>query len=275
MTKHKKTRSLIYHIACITLGLIVLSPIIYATLISFMRPDEILSSDVNIIPDGLYIGNYVNAMTETTIFRFFANSLVISIGSGIIRVIVCSLAAFAFSFFQFRFRNVLFFLFLGTMLIPEDILIVQNYNTAASLGLVNTYLGMIVPSLASAVSVFILRQYFLTYSKELKEAAHIDGCSNFTFFLRILIPSTTPVLTVVFITTFIGTWNSYLWPLIITNVNEMRPVQVAITMLNFPDGSPHGSVMAAAVLILIPTIVLFLIFQRKIVSGIMSGSVKG
>lgn len=275
MTNMKQLKSVVYHMVCIVLGLLLLSPIIYAALISFMRPDEILSGGVNLIPEGLYFGNYMNAVTETTIFRFFTNSLIISFGNGVIRVIICSLAAFAFAFFQFKFRNLLFFLFLGTMIIPEDILIVQNYHTASGFGLVNTYLGMIVPSLASAVSVFILRQYFLTYSKELKEAAHIDGCSNFSFFVRILLPSTTPVLTVVFITTFIGTWNSYLWPLIITNMNEMRPVQVAITMLNFPDGSSHGSVMAAAILILIPTIILFLIFQKKIVSGIMSGAVKG
>lgn len=275
MIKTKSLQSFLYHLVSILVGLIVISPIIYAVSISLMRPDEILRPGLHFIPDGLYFGNYMNVFEKTTIFRFMINSLVISVGTSVVRIIICSMAAFAFAFFEFRFKKVLFFLVLGTMLIPEDILIVQNYDTVSRMGLINTYLGMMLPSFATAVSIFILRQYFLSYSKELKEAAHIDGCSNFTFYTRILLPSTTPVLSAVFITTFIGAWNSYLWPLIVTNKDEMRPVQVAITMLNFPDGSPHGSIMAAAVLILVPTIVLFLVFQKQIISGTMAGSVKG
>lgn len=275
MINKKSIQSFCYQVICILIGFIVMMPVLYAISISFMRPQEILGRGLHLIPDSLYFGNYVKAISETTIFRFMANSLIIAIGSGLIRIVVSSLAAFSFAFFDFKGKHLIFFLMLGTMMIPEDILIVQNYITVSKLGLINTYLGMMAPSLAAAVSIFVIRQYFLSYSKSLKEAAHIDGCGNFKFYGKILLPSSVPVLTTVFIITFVGVWNSYLWPLIVTNKNEMRPVQVAVTMLNFPDGSPHGSIMAAAVLILIPSIILFLLFQKRIVGGMMVGSVKG
>ena len=103
----------------------------------------------------------------------------------------------------------------------------------------------------------------------------MDGCGNFRFFVEILIPTTTPALTTVFISSFVGTWNTYLWPLIVTNVNEMRTAQVAITMLNSEASSDYGVVMAASTVILMPSILVFILFQRKIVGGMMSGSVKG
>jgi sn-glycerol 3-phosphate transport system permease protein len=127
------------------------------------------------------------------------------------------------------------------------------------------------------MNIFIMRQNFLSYSKSLREAALVDGCGNFKFYSRILMPSNAPLIVTVFISSFVGTWNTYLWPLLVTNVNEMRTAQVAVTMLNINEGSSYGpgAVMAAAVLILIPSILVFLIFQRRIVGGIMAGAVKG
>ena len=160
------------------------------------------------------------------------------------------------------------------MIIPTDVLVVQNYFTVAELGLINTYMGMMIVFFVSAMNIFIMRQNFLSYSKSLKEAAMVDGCSNFRFFLQILLPSSSPILFTVFISSFVGTWNTYLWPLIVTTVNEMRTAQVAITMLNVSDASAYGVVMAASIIILIPSILIFLLFQKKIVGGMMEGSVK-
>jgi len=271
----KKYRSVLYQAFCLFVGIVVLLPIAYAVLISFMEPPEILRREFHLIPDGLYLGNYIKAITKTTLFRFMYNSLVVAGVSSLVRVITCSMAAFSFAFFQYRGKNLIFMLYLGSMMIPPEILILQNYATTAKLGLINTYPGMMVVFLVSATHVFILRQNFLSYSRSLREASAIDGCTNFMFFCRVLIPSSTSALITVFIASFVGTWNSYVWPLIVTNRDNMRTVQVAITMLNFPDESPHGAIMAAAVLILIPSALVFLIFQKKIKSGIMAGSVKG
>ena len=134
---------------------------------------------------------------------------------------------------------------------------------------------MMVIFFVSGMNIFVIRQYFLSYSLSLKEAAHIDGCGNLQFFLQILLPTTTPALVTVFISSFVGTWNTYLWPLIVTNVNEMRTAQVAITMLNTEASSNFGVVMAAATIILSPSVLVLALFQRKIVGGMMGGAVKG
>jgi sn-glycerol 3-phosphate transport system permease protein len=166
-------------------------------------------------------------------------------------------------------------LFIGTIMIPSDVVLVTNYITISRLGLVNTYLGIMLIYFVSALNIFMMRQNFLSFSKSLKEASHIDGCGNFRFLLQILLPISTPAVTTIFISSFIGIWNIYLWPLIVTNQNNKRTVQIGITMLNFPEGTVYGPIMAASIIVLLPSILIFLIFQKKIVSGIMGGSIKG
>lgn len=275
MNKKKAVKSAIYQICCMLLGLVVISPVIYCVLISFMEPAEILTKDLHLVPNYLYLVNYIKAVTRTDIFRFMFNSLVVALVSSIVRMVTASFAAYSFAFFEYPGKKLLFYLTIGTMIIPADVLMVQNYFTVAKMGLINTYTGMMVIFFVSAMNIFVIRQYFMSYSTSLKEAAHMDGCGNFRFFVSILIPTTTPALTTVFISSFVGTWNTYLWPLIVTNVNEMRTAQVAITMLNSEASSDYGVVMAASTIILLPSILVFVLFQRKIVGGMMSGSVKG
>lgn len=270
----KVLKSVLFQGFCIAIGLILMAPIIYALLVSFMQSSEILTTEFNLIPDKLYLGNYITAVTQTKMFRFMINSFIVAFVSSIVRIITSSLAAFGFAFFEFKGKGILFFFVIASMIIPTDVLVVQNYFTVAELGLINTYMGMMIVFFVSAMNIFIMRQNFLSYSKSLKEAAMVDGCSNFRFFLQILLPSSSPILFTVFISSFVGTWNTYLWPLIVTNVNEMRTVQVAITMLNVSDASAYGVVMAASIIILIPSILIFLLFQKKIVGGMMEGSVK-
>lgn len=263
-----------YQIFSLALGLLIIFPILYALSISFMHPQDILSRPPRLLPKTPFLGNYVKAITSTMLFRYMLNSLFMATVVSAVRVVTASLAAYGFSFFRFPGKNVLFMLCLGTMMIPGDIVIVSNYSTVSRLGLVNTYLGMMIVFFVSAVNLFVMRQQFMGFSRSLKEAASIDGCGNFKFFLRILMPTSTPVITTVFISAFINTWNTYLWPLLITHSEELRTVQVGITMLNFPDGSVYGPIMAASVLVIVPTILVFVTFQRRIVAGMMSGSVK-
>ena len=274
ITQHK-IQSFLYQAIAIAVGVLVIVPIIYAILISFMEPSQIMSRPPKFIPRPWILENYRKAVTTTPLARFMFNSLYISLISSLVRVITSAMAGYAFAFYNFKGKKFLFYLFMGTIMIPGDVVLVTNYQTVASLGLINTYLGMMIVFLCSATHVFLMRQYFLTFSISLKEAAVIDGASNLRFFLQILLPLSTPVMTTVFISSFIGTWNTYLWPLLVTNDNLMRTVQVGVTILNFPDGVVYGPVMAASILVLLPTLLVFLIFQKKIVGGIMSGSVKG
>lgn len=271
----KRTKSVLYQVFAIGVGVVVILPIIYALLISFMKPSQILTIPPQFFPKEITFENYKKALGQTQLGRYMINSLIIAGVSSIARIVTGSMAAFAFSFFEFRGKKLLFICFLGTVMIPSEVVLVTNYRTISAMGLINTYMGMMAIFMVSALNIFLMRQYFLTFSKSLKEAASVDGCGNFRFFTRILLPSSVPVMTTVFISAFIGTWNTYLWPLIVTNNNSMRTVQVGITMLNFPEGSVHGPIMAATIVVLIPSIIVFMLFQRKIMGGMMSGAVKG
>lgn len=271
----KRFFNLLFQIFCIVAGCVVISPILYAVSVSFMDPDQILNTELSLLPRRIHFDNYKIALSTTPLLRYMWNSLVIAGVSSMIRVLTASMAAFAFAFMAFRGKNVIFMLFMSTIMVPADCLLVTNYQTVSKLGLINTYIGMMIVFCASALNILMMRQNFLSFSSELYDAANVDGCGNFRFFTRILLPLNKSVLTTVFISAFIGTWNTYLWPMLVTNKNNMRTVQVGITMLNFPDGTVYGPIMAAATIVLVPTILVFIIFKKQIVSGIMVGSVKG
>ena len=261
--------------AYLFIGLVISFPILYAFFISFMEPSQVLSGGVNLIPKRWTLENYKIALSSAPLLRFMWNSLVIALGSSIVRIIMCSMAAFAFAFLDFPCKKFVFMAVLATMMIPGDVVLVANYKTVATLGWINSYMGMMVVMFVSATNIFMLRQAFMTFSISLKEAAYIDGCGNIKFFLFILLPTNVSTLLTVFITAFIGAWNSYLWPLLVTNKTEMRTVQVGVTMLNFTEGTVHGPIMAASMIVLVPSLILFLTFQKKIVAGMMAGGVKG
>ena len=264
-----------FQAAAILLGLLVLFPVIYCFFVSFMMPNQVQSIPPTIFPKEWTLDNYWNVMETTTIGRFMLNSLILAGASSVIRLITASFAAFAFAFYEFKGRNLLFMLCLGTVMIPSDVVLVTNYQTISQLGLVNTYIGMMSVFCVSAMNIFMMRQNFLTFSKTLQEAAYVDGCSNIRFFFKILLPTSTPVLTTVFISSFISTGNTYLWPMLVTNNPLMRTVQVGVTMLNNEDGNVYGPIMAASMMVLVPTAMIFLIFRKKIVSGMMGGAIKG
>jgi sn-glycerol 3-phosphate transport system permease protein len=161
------------------------------------------------------------------------------------------------------------------MVIPGDALIISNYLTVSSLGLLDTYLGVMIIYFASAMDMFMFRQFMRTIPKELREAAVIDGCGNFKFFSSIIMPICQPVIASIFISSFVGLWNAYIWPLLVTNTPEMRTIQVGITMLSTDENTAYGQVMAGSIVVLIPVIIVFILGKDRIISGITAGSIKG
>lgn len=274
--KKKTCRSVLYQGLCLLAGLVIITPVLYAVSISFMEQREILTKDLHLLPNQIQWKNYKEALRLTHLVRYMLNSLILAGGSSLVRVIVASLAAFSFAFFEFKGKNFLFMLCMSTMMIPGDVVLISNYKTVASLGLTDTYLGMMTMFLVSVMNIFMFRQYYLSFSKELYEASKADGCSSMRFFGSILLPLSKPVMATVFISSFVSTWNTYLWPMLVTNKDTMRTVQVGITMLNSKDGGTiYGPIMAASVMVMIPTLILFIVFQKQIVGGMMAGSVKG
>ena len=273
--RKKVVKNVLFQIFAVIVGIVIISPIIYAFFISIMPSNQILSNPPKLIPRSVTLDHYKSAISATTLGRYMLNSLVLAGVSSIVRIITASMAAYAFAFYEFKGKNFIFAIVMGTVMIPGDVVLVTNYQTVSRLGLVNTYLGMMVVFLVSAMNIFIMRQNFLTFSKEIKEASEVDGCGNFRFFATILLPLNKPVITTVFISAFMGTWNTYLWPMMVTNQNELRTIPVGVTMLNFPEGTVYGPIMAASILALLPIAVIFVIFRRQIVGGLMGGAVKG
>lgn len=266
---------LFIQILCLFLAFSMIFPIFYAVSVSFMEQKAVLASPPNLLPPKVTFENYVTAFTRTTLGRYMINSFVIALVCSISRVLLATMCAFPFAFMEFKGKKLLFMLAVSTMMIPPDVLIVSNYGIISKMGLINTYLGVCSVFLVSAANIFMLRQHFLTFSKSLQEAAYIDGCGNIRFFTNILLPVSRPVLTTVFLSSFVSVWNQYTWPMLVTNRNELRTIQVGITMLKDRESAVFGPVMAGVVIALIPTVLLFVLFQKNIVAGMMSGSVKG
>ena len=277
MTHRRKEQieEIVVSLVAIALGLVIIFPLIYCFLSSFKTPSEFL--DPKLLPSSfLNLDNYRAALERGNLLRYILNSFVIAFLGSAIRLIFSILAAYVFAFYDFRGKNVVFFMILGTMMIPSDVLLATNYLTVSRLHLLNTYMGVMVVSFVSASATFMLRQRFKTIPRDMREAASMDGYGDIWFILRVLLPITRPVVTTLFVQSFISLWNSYLWPLIATASSpEMRTVMVGITRLNSWEDENYQLVMAGVVISLIPSIILFLIMRRSLRKGGLEGSLVG
>lgn len=265
----------VLYVINIVFGLIVIAPILYALAISFMPPDQIFSYPPKLIPKRLYFQNYRDALNAAPIIKFILNSFIVSLGVTVGQVLTSCLAAFAFSFFTFKGKKILFIAVLATMMIPSESIMISNYLTVGSFGWLDSYKSLIIPYLSAAMGIFMMRQYYLTLPKELYEAAKIDGCSSFKFFTKIVFPISRPVVGSLGIYTFLVTWNQYLWPLLVTSKDSSRTVQIGISMLQFSENQSFGLIMAGIVMVLLPSIAIFIFGQKQLIEGITSGAIKG
>ncbi|HNV70203.1 MAG TPA: carbohydrate ABC transporter permease [Candidatus Ozemobacteraceae bacterium] len=216
--------------------------------------------------------NYREALAAQPFYRYFLNTVFVSISITAGSLFLASLAAYAFAFFTFPFKDLLFTLMLGTLMIPQQALLIPNYIILSKMGWINTFAAMIVPWLASAYSVFFLRQFFLQLPKDLYDAAVIDGCSKFQFYYKILLPLAKPPMVTLGIFSFLGTWNSFVWPLIVTNDTSLRVIQVGLSYFSSEAGTRWGPLMAASTMTIVPLVIMYFIAQRQFVeSQAMSG----
>jgi sn-glycerol 3-phosphate transport system permease protein len=270
----KELSKLIVYVVNIAIGFLIISPIIYAALVSLMTPDQIFTYPPKLIPKVLHFQNYRDALRTAPIARFIVNSLIMSSAITIGQIITGGLAAYAFAYMEFKGKKLLFIAILATMMIPGQSIIIANYLTIGSLGWIDTFRALIIPHLTSALAVFLLRQAFLVLPRELREAAVMDGCGNFRFLVSVAIPLTKPAIGSLGIYTFLHAWNMYLWPLLVTNRDNMRTVQIGMGMLQNIDSQAFGPVMAGVIMILAPSILAFILGQKQLIEGLTAGSVK-
>lgn len=221
--------------------------------------------------------NYLDAFTAVPLARYFGNTIVFTVLTTAAMLVVIVLAAFAFSRLEFKGRNLLFTGFLALMMIPNELVIITNFVTITNLGLRNTFTGLILPSVTSVFYIYLLKENFEQIPEDLYKAAKIDGCSDFKYLTRVMIPITKPTIVTVVILKVIECWNSYVWPRLITDDSSYFLVSNGIQEIR-ENGFGRENIpamMAAVVVISLPLIVLFLIFHKKIMEGVSRGGTKG
>lgn len=261
--------------ANILVALTVLLPLFYAVSIAFMPSGELFTTELNLLPKHPTLRNFADAFRNIPLLRFIVNSFIMAgcITAG--QIISCSLAAFAFSFLSFKGKGILFMLVMATMMVPGEATIISNYLTVGDMGLLDTYPVLIIPYLTSAMGIFLFRQFYMTFPVSLYESAKLDGCSNLRFIVLILTPLTKSAIGAMAVYTFINAWNMYMWPLLVTGSDSMRTVQIGISMLNSVDSQSITLMIAGVVMIIIPSISIFIVGQKQLIRGLFSGAVKG
>lgn len=275
MTLTRPLRNSLIYLVLGLLSLFILYPLLYTFLSVLMTPEEASQYPPKLIPSSLYVGSLETVIGLIPVGRFIGNSLIISTIVMLGQLVTASLAAYAFAFIRFRGKALWFAVFLSTMMIPWEVTMIPNFLLIRSWNWLDTYPGLVVPFLASAFGMFLLRQFYLQLPKELFEAARIDGCGHFRYFASVVLPLSRPGLATLAVYAFLNTWNMYLWPLLITNTPEMRTVQIGVSMLQFEEFTAWNLVLAGVALVLLPSLVLIVLGLKQLVRGLTAGAVKG
>lgn len=271
-----RTKIIISYIILTIGALSMILPFIWMLLTSFMSNSQIFSYPPQLIPKPFLWQNYPEIAEKMPLLKYFINSLIVSTFTVIGQVITCSMAAYAFARLNFKHKNVLFILFLATMMIPPQVNIVPLFFLMRELHWIDTYWALIIPGIFGGFGIFLLRQWFLSFPAELEDAGKIDGCNPFQIFWHIALPLALPAIVTLGIFSFITSWNSFMWPLIVTNSDAMRtlPVGLAEFKGSFRDTTEWAELMAASVISVIPVILIFILGQKYFIKGIIMGAIK-
>ncbi len=263
-------------VGLVLMAILVLLPILLAITMSLKSPGEAFSYPPAIFPHGLYFKNYVQVFKNVRMGRFLLNSFIVAIIVMVGKTFFGVLSGFAFANFKFKGSSLLFAILFLTLFMPAELLlVVPLFSLMRSLHWVNTYWALTIPFLASTTSTFLMRQHFLTIPKELEEAARIDGASPMKFLFGILVPISKSMIGAVAAINFVYAWNLYLWPLIVTNSNDMKTVQIGLKMLMSNQSNNNwGVIMAGTLMALAPTLLLFFFVQKLFVRGLASTGLK-
>ena len=231
-------------------------------------------TNASIIPTSWHWENYLTAWTAAPFGQYYLNSIIMAAGIVSGHLVLDALAAYAFARLRFPLRNVLFVILLAALMIPTFVTIIPAYSLVASFGWIDTYWGLIVPRLADVFGIILLRQFFSSVPAELEDAARIDGCSRAGTFFRIMVPLSLPAFATLAIFSFLFAWNDFLWPLLVTNSDELRTIQIGLSAFQGRYGTSWNYLMAGTLTATVPSIIVFMIFQRALVRGIASSGLK-
>jgi multiple sugar transport system permease protein len=266
-------RSILYLILALGAATMIL-PFFWMLSTSLKTPPEALRFPPTWIPQIFDFSNYVDAWRAVPFPLYFLNTIFVAISVMVLVVISSSLAAYAFARMRFPGRETIFLLFLSMMMVPMPVYLVPSYVILSKLGWVDTYYALIIPWAAHVFSIFWLRQHFRTIPNDLYDAATIDGCSRFGFLWRVMIPLSKSILVAVSLFSLIGSWNSFMWPLVVTNSVSKRIIQVGLAYFSTEQGTQYTLMMAAATFCISPLLAIFFVAQKQIISSFARSGLK-
>lgn len=272
--KKREKIDIIFNIIVTFFAVLSLFPLYWLVTSSFKNSSDVVKMPPDWFPKTFTWSNYTDVFNNQPAFTWTYNSLVVALVSTLALIIVSSLAAYAFSKLQFKGKNILFIIFISSLMIPKEVMIVPLFRIIQDFGMVNTLSGMIFPNVATAFGVFLLKGFFDTIPDSLREAAKIDGASEFRIFYKIMLPLAKPGIGALFILNFVQVWNDYLWQLVVGQDKASKTLMVGIATL-MQDLNPNFAYkMAGATVAAIPMLLIFIFFQKYFTKGITLGSDK-
>jgi ABC-type glycerol-3-phosphate transport system permease component len=261
-------------------ALLMIAPFLWSISTSLKQPGDVFAYPPTLLPDPVTFQNYIDVFTKLTFDRYFLNSVIVTGSVVLLNVLFGTAAAYAFAKLRFPGRNAIFFLLLLTLMVPFQVNLIPLYKIMVELHKAipaigaDTYFGIVAPSAIQVFGIFLMRQFLRAIPDEILESARMDGASELRILRSIVFPIALPGMATLAIFTFLGAWNDFLWPLIVTNSDEMRTMPVGLALLARKNASNWGDTMAGTVLTAAPLIVMFLILQRRFIEGLTAGSVK-
>ncbi|WP_032121358.1 ABC transporter permease subunit [Clostridium amazonitimonense] len=273
--KKKKLEKILTYMILVVTAIFILTPFIWIFLTALKSPEEVFANPPVIIPRKPQWENFLQVFRLKDFNRYVFNSVVITVAITIGELVTTILAAFAFSNLDFKGKDIIFTILIGTMMVPGEVLLIPNFVTLSKLKWINTYKALIIPWCTSITSIFFLRQYFLNIPKQLYYAAKVDNCSDFKYLIRIMIPMARPAIFTIAILKIINSWNAFMWPLIMTNSEKMRTLPIVLAKFSSEVGMDYHILMAASTIIIMPMIIVFIILSKYILNGVSNSGIKG
>lgn len=264
-----------FYVLMSALSLTMIFPFLWMVSTSFKFDTQVFTVPVEWIPDPVNLSNYTQVWVEEPFLLYYKNTVVVAVFATAGQVIISAMAAYAFSSIEFKGKNILFSLYLATMMVPWHTIMIPQYQIISRLGLTDAHAALILGQLASAFGIFLLRQFFLTVPGELMEAARIDGAGEGYIFAKVMLPLAKPALSTLIIFTFVQVWNDYTAPLIYLNTKEKYTIQLGLTFFQSEHTMQYTVIMAGTVCALIPIIITYLIFEKQITNGMVHSGLKG
>ncbi len=259
----------------VLIGLLFISPMIIGLLFSFQSDSQLGAAPLRLITENPTIENYIEVFRKVPLLHYLKNTAVVCVVAICAQIVFSSLAAYAFVYFDFPLKKQLWTLILMTMMVPGEVVVITNYVTAQNLHLINTYAGLFITSMISGTAIFMMRQYYMQLPKDFKEAAVLDGCGDIGFLFRVATPLSIPTISALAVYLFVHIYNAYFWPLLVTNKDTMRTIQIGISFLVTGDIISYGQILAGAMVAILPSVIAYIFGQGYIIKGMTAGGIKG